>query len=536
MCTSDQHKTVVSLKDVTFAYAESENGASIKNIDLDIAEGECVLLCGMSGCGKTTVTRLINGLIPHFYEGTLSGSVHVGDLDIPHIELYETAGVVGSVFQNPRSQFFTVDVTSEIAFGCENIGLPKETVLDRVDKAARELNVQKLLGRDLFELSGGEKQKVACASVSALEPKVLVLDEPSSNLDMTAIADLSDQIARWKSQGKTVVVAEHRLFYLKGLVDRVIYLRDGRIVDEMTWEELESFSDNERAALGLRVPDLTMLSRQIEQKYAQSGDRIHRNRNLRLDTSISAKGQVSLLGLSFSRDGGATKILDLQSLTLPRGKATAIIGPNGAGKTTFARCLCGIQRGARGVMWIDGTSYRRRARLKKCFQVMQDVNHQLFTESVEDEVLLSMDEPDEQQADAILDSLGLLELKDLHPLSLSGGQKQRCAIASALAARREVIIFDEPTSGLDRAHMQRVAENIQQLEEQGKTVLIITHDPEFILACCSYVAHIEGGSLAESYALDHEGYRRMLAFFMVKEKRAEINAMDQKHSPLSRPL
>lgn len=503
-------RAAIEIKGATFRYAGSEQEASLRSVDLTVKAGECVLLCGLSGCGKTTLTRLVNGLVPHYYEGELEGSVRVCGLDVAASELHETAGLVGSVFQNPRSQFFTVDATSEIAFGCENVGLPEDEIVARVSDVAREMGVEDLLGRDLFDLSGGEKQRVACASVAALRPQVLVLDEPSSNLDMTAIADVRRQIAAWKAGGRTVLVAEHRLFYLKGIVDRVVYLREGRVTEELSWDELEALPDGELAARGLRAPDLGRLRGEPE------GARPAR----RAGGSTLGAGQVSLLNLSCSYDGKA-KALDVQSLTLPRGKVCAVIGGNGAGKTTFSRCACGLQRGAEGVLWVDGAAYKRRARRRRCFMVMQDVNHQLFCESVAEEVLLSMAEPDDARANAILASLGLLELRELHPLSLSGGQKQRVAIASAVASERDLIVFDEPTSGLDHLHMTQVAENLAGLERAGKTVIVVTHDPEFVLACCQHVARLEHGRLVEDYPLNSEGRRRMLAFFTNEGDRSE---------------
>jgi energy-coupling factor transport system ATP-binding protein len=208
------------------------------------------------------------------------------------------------------------------------------------------------------------------------------------------------------------------------------------------------------------------------------------------------------------------RALDIQSLTLPRGQACAVIGANGVGKSTFARCLCGLEHRSQGVLWIDGSSYGRRSRTRHCFMVMQDVNHQLFANRVLDEVLLSMRPPEGHLAEEVCAALGLLELKELHPQSLSGGQRQRVAIASAVASRREVIVFDEPTSGLDYLHMMQVSQSIRQLEAQGRTILVITHDPELVLTCCSHVVQMEKGKVLADYPLSSAGRRRMLEFFI----------------------
>ena len=189
---------MIEIKNVEFHYTGLDKGG-LKNINLKIKNGECVLLCGASGCGKTTLTRLINGLIPHFYKGELKGEVIVNDKKIGEQELYSLAGMVGSVFQNPRSQFFSVDTDGEITFGPENLGLQKEEILKRKKSVITELNLHELMNRSLFDLSGGEKQKIACGSVAALLPQIILLDEPSSNLDWSAIRDLREMIKLWKS-------------------------------------------------------------------------------------------------------------------------------------------------------------------------------------------------------------------------------------------------------------------------------------------------------------------------------------------------
>ena len=177
---------MIEIKDVSFTYNQAE-APSLSHVSLSIHEGECVLLCGKSGCGKTTMTRLLNGMIPDFYDGTLEGQIRVKGFDPVNCSMYEISKIVGTVFQNPRTQFYTVNTTSEIAFGCENHGWPPEQIRERVMQAAADLHIEELLDRNIFELSGGEKQKIAFASIYALNPDVYVLDEPSSNLDCFAI-------------------------------------------------------------------------------------------------------------------------------------------------------------------------------------------------------------------------------------------------------------------------------------------------------------------------------------------------------------
>ena len=195
---------MLEFHNINFRYAQEADtgGGGLMDINLIIPDGQMILLCGQSGCGKTTLTRLVNGLIPHYYEGALSGEVLLDGKNISRLPLYETANYVGSVFQNPRTQFFTVDSTSELAFGCENQGLPEDEIIQRVQSTAEQFDMEELLGKNIFSLSGGEKQKIACASVSAANPSVIVLDEPSSNLDTSATKDLRRMIQIWKQQGE----------------------------------------------------------------------------------------------------------------------------------------------------------------------------------------------------------------------------------------------------------------------------------------------------------------------------------------------
>ncbi|MBQ1903538.1 MAG: ABC transporter ATP-binding protein [Ruminococcus sp.] len=466
------------LKNVSFRYANGDAGA-LNGVDISIAQGECLLLCGTSGCGKTTVTRLLNGLVPHYFEGELHGDVTVLGRDIRCTPIEELAGSVGSVFQNPRSQFFCVDTTSEIAFGCENLGLPEQQIRQRIQAAARDMNIQKLLDRSIFNLSGGEKQKIACASTAAMLPQLIVLDEPTSNLDLDAIDELRQILVMWKKQGKTIVIAEHRLGWLEGVCDRVLFMQQGSVKEEFPAHDFFSLTTEQLNSRGLRAV-------RTKTNYLET------------QTGITAlaepetHGTIRLENYHYSYSGQDAVHID--ALEIPKGGVIAVVGHNGAGKSTFIRCLCGLQKGFKGRAVIDGKRLKPKQMLALSYMVMQDVNHQLFTDTVLDEVMLSAGGDDKQKAMQLLEKLNIAQFADRHPMSLSGGQKQRTAIASALTAGKKLLVFDEPTSGLDFAGMQCSAELIRSLGTDV-TVLIVTHDMELIQRCCTHVLHIENGSI-----------------------------------------
>ena len=494
---------MIECQDVSFSYpastlpdSERQAGGALKHISCTIEDGSFVLLCGTSGCGKTTMTRLFNGLIPHYHEGTYTGSVYLDGKDTRDLSLFDISLKVGSVFQNPRSQFFNVDTTSELAFGPENHGIAEDLVRDRVKRVAAQLKLEPLLDRSIFSLSGGEKQKIACGSAAAIDPDIYVLDEPSSNLDAYAIADFRQLLFTLKSQGKTIIISEHRLYYLSGLFDRVLYLKDGEIEGDYTAEEFCGLSARQRDDMGLRPLDLAGLS-EVEGTPQRMNEAVWTIKNV----SFAYKHEPETLHIT--------------KTSFPSGSATAIIGHNGAGKSTFARCLCGLEKHFKGTVQDQIKNYSRKERLKLCYMVMQDVNHQLFTESVLDEILLSMRTEDKQKVREILQEMDLLSFEDCHPMGLSGGQKQRVAVASAIASERPLILFDEPTSGLDLFHMRQVANVVNQVANAGRTALVVTHDPEFILRCCNYVLHLENGQILESYSIENgDGRNRLLKFFL----------------------
>ena len=460
---------MISIDHVSFGYGEAQE--TLSQVSAAIAPGECVLLCGASGCGKTTVTKLINGLIPAFTPGCrLEGRVDVDGLDPGTTPMYELARKVGSVFQNPKSQFFNLDTDSELAFGLENEGRPPEEIRRRVADTVEALHLQELQRRSIFSLSGGQKQLLAFGSVYAMGPEVFVLDEPTANLDQDAIARLHDQIACLKHQGRTVVIAEHRLYFLTDLIDRALYLRDGVLERTFNREQFCGLTEQEWEELGLRT--LTPAACTLP-AVAPAGTK----------EGLSAEG----LTCAYRKEPAVFQGL---SFSARPGEVVSITGPNGVGKTTLSRCLCGLIREQAGQIRLDGRHLNRKERQKAAFCVMQDVNHQLFSDSVWGECRMSAPDAPDSTVEEVLDSLHLLPFRERHPMSLSGGQKQRLAVATALLSEKPILIFDEPTSGLDYARMVEVSGVIRNLAQQGRIVLVVTHDREFMQRSCDRVLRL----------------------------------------------
>lgn len=464
---------MITFDEVSFSYKGTEEN-DLNNISLHIPKGQCVLLCGASGCGKTTLTRLINGLIPYFFEGEFVGKMTVNGINTAEVNISQLSDIVGTVFQNPRTQFFNTDTDSEIVFGLENSGLPATELRNRLEEVSQDLQIQGLRNRSIFDLSGGEKQKIAFASVYASDPEIFVLDEPSSNLDYRSIKDLNSLIKKIKMQGKTIIIAEHRIWYLMDIADRVIFMENGKITSDMDIQEFRNLPEKSEQLTELRCRSLSEIKTDIS--YTYTSNRVLEIKGL----TAKIEEKVILNDISFRANGG---------------EIIAVTGENGAGKTTLARALCGLGRDESGVVSFDNKLLSKKMRREKSYMVMQDVGHQLFTDSVHAECQLGIKKTEETSMEEVLTLLSLSDMKDRHPLSLSGGQKQRLAVAVSMLCGKEILIFDEPTSGLDIKSMKKVGRLIERLADDKKIIIVITHDIEFIKMICSRILILSDGKI-----------------------------------------
>ncbi len=485
---------VVNIRDFSWRYRSSE-ALALNGVSLTVRQGECVVITGASGCGKSTLVSVMNGLIPHFHEGEYAGEVKVCGIDVLQGQTYEIACRVGSVFQDPRSQFFATTTSDEVAFGCENLGFPREKTTQRMNAAFSALAADDLRDRSIFSLSSGQKQKIAIASALAVDPELMVMDEPSANLDNEACRMLADAVAALKRNGRTVVVAEHRLSYLMGVADRVVVMERGRVVGELSPDEARVLSWESAAERGLRLPSLVNVP--LNQLSGGEG-------SVREAPDFEARG----LRVSYGRRQVLGEV-GFSCVGMPG--VTAIIGGNGAGKTTLVRTLCGLKREAEGEVCIGGRPSEAAKRRELSSFVMQDADYQLFTESVEAEVLFArtIKPAVRKRADAALAALGLDGFRTAHPLTLSGGQKQRLTIACALVDTSPLVFFDEPTSGLDGGTMREVARLVRSLAREGRRVFVVTHDFEFVAAACDRVLVVRAGVIADDFAVCEKNRERL---------------------------
>lgn len=428
----------------------------LKNLNLTIKTGECVVLTGISGSGKSSILNLINGLATRYDNCKISGEVLFQHHDTVKLELYQIAQLIASVFQNPKTSFFNVNTTMELLFFLENNGVPRQEMQKRLSDLLNLFPIANLLNRNIFELSGGERQILSIATAYISGVQCVLLDEPSANLDSKYIKIVAKMLAILKKRGVTLLVAEHRLYYLMDVADRVLVVANGTISQEYSISKFKQLSEKKLYAMGLRTRQEVQLK----------------------PFSPMTSGEFYIKSLYKKLINH--QILKIRDLSLKKGNIYGVVGLNGSGKTSLIKALLGVDKKCQVAIYLDDKLLSTRQRIKLSSWVMQDVNNQLFTDSVMAEIKLGTGNISVDKINQVIKKLKLSSLLDRHPLSLSVGQKQRVAIASTILSQKTLLYFDEPTSGMDYLNMIAISKLLRDSSTNNNIIIIVSHDVEFL--------------------------------------------------------
>jgi energy-coupling factor transport system ATP-binding protein len=518
---------LVEIENLSYRYPGSDQ-AALSQVSLRLYPGEFVLLVGASGCGKSTLCRAINGLVPHFYGGNISGNVKVVGLDTVSTDVRTLARTVGMVFQNPENQIVTESAVSEVAFGLENLGVARPQMRKRVEEVLAGLRLSELREKSVSELSGGQKQKLVLASALAMQPQILVLDEPTSQLDpisaeefLSTLKSLNDEL------GLMVLLAEHRVERCFHFADRVVVLEDGRTVfvgepsalpgwsRGRTWVPLPPvtrlFMGEENGNVPLTVKEGRIKVAEIAGAggVASVPDIRDTPRETR-SSSLKGKGHsespecaVETRNLWHVYDDG-TQALRGVDLVIEPGECVAVIGENGSGKTTLVKHFNGLLRPSKGQVLVRGRDAKDQEvadLARTCGMLGQNPNLQLIADTVAEELEISLKAMDVPRASRVrtieetLDAFDLTRYRELDPQELSCGQRELLALASVLVYRPGILVMDEPTRGIDMSTKDRLSAYLRSYNRDGNTVILVTHDLEFAAECCTRVVLMGNGQV-----------------------------------------
>jgi len=516
---NENRPSQVYIENLTYRYPHSDS-PSITDVNLDIKQGEFVLLAGPSGCGKTTLVRSLNRLIPCVTGGDLRGRILINGKDISRQKVHQLALHVGMVFQNPDTQLFALTVGEDVAFGPENLGLPADEIVRRVERALTAVRLDSMREHFIFTLSGGEKQRTAIGGSLAMEPDVLILDEPTSDMDPVGTKEVLAVIKRLNMERNiTIILIEHKIDEVVKLADRLVVMDRGKILlDGDPCEIFEREHDRMRN-IGIYPPQLSEISHILHASsithalnsrptyenvldrltellndpdnadgnsaVTDTSDACNAAGNISIDTGATiAVPHVRIEKIWHKHEDGSDGLKDID-LQIKRGEFIALIGHNGAGKTLLVSHLIGFLKPSEGRILFDGKDISEISTAKLAQQVgylFQNPDDQIFTDNVVEEIRFGLknlrlnNEDIARRVDSALTMMELTEYSNRHPHALSRGQRQRLAVASILAMEPDLIVLDEPTTGQDRSHVNKFLHQIKKLNQLGKTVILITHD------------------------------------------------------------
>jgi len=489
-------------------YYQGEPEPVLRDVNLEIQPGEFVLMIGPSGCGKSTLALCMNGIIPTVLGGRIKGRVYLDGVDTRKSTVYELGTKIGIVFQDPDAQLCNLYVQEEVAFGPANLMMPREEVLRRVEKALNDVGEAHIRHKLIYEISGGQKHRIAIASILAMEPKVLVLDEPTANLDPLGAVEVFDLVKKIsQEQGMTVIVIEHNVDPVMCHADRLVLMDNGTI--KYNGPPRHILQENGHYILddlGLRIPQVSELSLLLEKKgialqpfpltvdeaaeaLSAQRDRLRFRPAPSLAPAEKAREPViKTETLNFRYSDGTHAVKDV-SIEINRGDVVSIIGENGSGKTTLASLLIGLNKPSSGQATVCGLDLKKatvRDLAGKVGYVFQYPDHQFVEDTVYKEVAFSLKAqkrpPEEVEArvNQTLQLMGVEQMKEKHPLRLSMGQKRRLSVATMLILDTDILILDEPTTGQDRKNIDNIMAIMAENNKKGTTVILITHDMNLV--------------------------------------------------------
>ncbi|TAK14164.1 MAG: ABC transporter ATP-binding protein [Anaerolineae bacterium] len=490
--TADPNALPLSIRNLTFRYRIRED-AAIDAIHLDLHPGELMLVAGASGSGKTTLMRCINGLIPRSYRGELEGEILLYGEDMREMSMAQLSQKVGTLLQDPERQIVSSYVLNEVAFGLENLGLPREEILPRVDEALGYLNISHLRDRETFSLSGGEKQKIALAGVLVMRPSILILDEPLASLDPASAHEALHLFRRMADEGISIMLVEHRVDEVLAIQpDSVFYMEGGKTVYQGKPAGLMAVADYHK----LKLP-----AEEVMQRARQTAAPVYApvvGKDGRGETLLEFKH------VSFRYDSDLPLVLYDISFNVNKGDIIGVLGPNGAGKSTLVKHALGLLKPSEGDVLLQGQSTRDKTVAQAAHTVgyvFQNPGQMLFAPTVQEELAfgphnLRMDaETTAKNVDWAVNTVNMAEYRESPPLALSFGQQKRVSIAAILAMRSRILMMDEPTAGQDYWNYRAFMDAILQMPGFD-AVIFITHDVDLAVVYANRVLLVSEGRLA----------------------------------------
>ena len=497
-------KSIVNIENCSYQYPNNQDFA-LRDINLSIAKGEFIIIAGKSGSGKSTLLYTLIGLIPHYLKGTMNGTVIVCGKNTQKFQIAELATNVGIVFQNPDAQLFNATVEDEIAFYAENLTYSREKIRECVEFALNAVGIAHFRNRAPYELSAGEKRKVAIATAISIKPQILVLDEPTADLDAKGKKMILDIISHLKEMGITIIVAEHDLDDIINYADKLILLDKGMIIANNTPKKVllsEAFKKIE-----VKMPQTVEIASKIKKKnynvsfliedtieiFKKNLSLIRYDKNKIIIEEEKQNPVIEIENLSFKYKD--KMILNDLNLIINKGDFIGLIGPNGSGKTTLAMLLIRLLKAKSGTIKIEGINVKKGIKKirKKIGFLFQNPDVQLFCDSVKSELVYGLKSKNEALLEEVLNFMDLQRFKNNHPHTLSRGERQRVAIASILTLTPEILILDEPTSGQDWGHVEALMKLISSLHATGKTIILITHNMRIIAEYCNKIIILKDG-------------------------------------------